>query len=44
MIPVHRAGEPEDVARLAAFLASDDASFINGADILIDGGIAALAP
>jgi meso-butanediol dehydrogenase/(S,S)-butanediol dehydrogenase/diacetyl reductase len=43
-IPVHRAGEPEDVARLAVFLASDDASFINGADIAIDGGLAALAP
>jgi NAD(P)-dependent dehydrogenase (short-subunit alcohol dehydrogenase family) len=43
-IPVHRAGEPEDVAKLAVFLASDDASFINGADILVDGGLAALAP
>ncbi len=43
-IPARRAGEPEDVARLALFLASDDASFINGADIIIDGGLAALAP
>ena len=43
-IPVHRAGEPEDVAKLAVFLASDDATFINGTDILIDGGIAAVAP
>ncbi|WP_344495766.1 SDR family NAD(P)-dependent oxidoreductase [Nonomuraea monospora] len=43
-IPAGRAGEPEDVARLAVFLASDDASFINGADILIDGGLSALAP
>ncbi|MEU6407824.1 SDR family oxidoreductase [Microbispora sp. NPDC046933] len=43
-IPARRAGEPEDVARLAVFLASDDASFINGADIAIDGGLAAVAP
>jgi NAD(P)-dependent dehydrogenase (short-subunit alcohol dehydrogenase family) len=43
-IPVGRTGEPGDVAKLAVFLASEDASFINGADILIDGGLAALAP
>jgi NAD(P)-dependent dehydrogenase (short-subunit alcohol dehydrogenase family) len=43
-IPARRAGEPEDVARLAVFLASDDASFINGTDIAIDGGLSALAP
>lgn len=41
--PSGRAGEPEEVARLAAFLASDEATFINGADILIDGGITAVA-
>lgn len=36
--PLGRAGEPEDVARLAAFLASDDAAYVNGAAIPIDGG------
>lgn len=43
-IPSRRAGEPEEVGRLAAFLASDDAAYINGADIPIDGGATAVAP
>jgi NAD(P)-dependent dehydrogenase (short-subunit alcohol dehydrogenase family) len=37
-IPLRRFGQPEDVAKAALFLASDDSSFINGAVILIDGG------
>jgi NAD(P)-dependent dehydrogenase (short-subunit alcohol dehydrogenase family) len=37
-IPLKRFGEPEDVASLVAFLASDDASFITGAAYNIDGG------
>ena len=36
-----RAGTPEDVAGAAAFLASDDASFITGATLLVDGGFSA---
>lgn len=36
-------GHPEDVAKLAAFLASDDARYINGAEIVIDGGVTAMA-
>lgn len=36
--PVGRWGEPRDVAKLVAFLLSDDASYINGEDIMIDGG------
>jgi len=39
--PVHRAGTPEDVAAAAAFLASDDASFITGATLMVDGGFSA---
>lgn len=42
--PSGRAGRPEEVARLASFLASDEAPYINGADIAIDGGAAAIAP
>jgi NAD(P)-dependent dehydrogenase (short-subunit alcohol dehydrogenase family) len=42
-IPLGRVGEPEDVARCALFLASDDASFISGAHIVVDGGSMAMA-
>jgi NAD(P)-dependent dehydrogenase (short-subunit alcohol dehydrogenase family) len=37
-IPMHRMGEPEEVARAVLFLASDEASFINGVDLCVDGG------
>jgi NAD(P)-dependent dehydrogenase (short-subunit alcohol dehydrogenase family) len=37
--PAGRFGEPEDVAFLARFLASDNASFINGVNIVVDGGL-----
>ncbi len=40
-IPLGRAGTPEDVARLALFLASDDSSWITGAAIALDGGFTA---
>ena len=37
-IPLRRYGTPEDVANLAAFLASEDSSYITGQTITIDGG------
>ncbi len=37
--PVPRAGQPEDIAAMALFLASEDGSFITGSDMLVDGGI-----
>lgn len=39
--PLGRIGKPEDVAKAALFLASDDSSYITGAEIVIDGGFSA---
>jgi 3-oxoacyl-[acyl-carrier protein] reductase len=39
MIPLQRFGQPEDVAELVAFLASDRAGYITGQTITIDGGL-----
>jgi NAD(P)-dependent dehydrogenase (short-subunit alcohol dehydrogenase family) len=40
LIPLGRVGRPEEVAKAAVFLASDDSSFINGSEMFVDGGIA----
>ena len=39
--PIGRIGKPEEIAAAAAFLMSDDSSFMTGADLLVDGGYAA---
>jgi NAD(P)-dependent dehydrogenase (short-subunit alcohol dehydrogenase family) len=38
--PIPRAGKPEDIAAMAFFLASDDAEWITGASMVVDGGMA----
>jgi NAD(P)-dependent dehydrogenase (short-subunit alcohol dehydrogenase family) len=40
--PVNRIGQPEDIANAVVFLASDEASYINGTSLLVDGGMARL--
>lgn len=42
--PVGRLGSPEDVANLAAWLASDEATFVSGSLFTIDGGLTAQSP
>lgn len=37
-VPLQRIGEPEEVARASLFIASDDASYISGAELAVDGG------
>lgn len=38
-IPLHRIGRPEEIAKVALFLASEDASYITGTTIYVDGGL-----
>jgi 3-oxoacyl-[acyl-carrier protein] reductase len=37
-IPLERLGKPEELGDVVAFLASDRAAYINGANIIVDGG------
>jgi meso-butanediol dehydrogenase / (S,S)-butanediol dehydrogenase / diacetyl reductase len=43
-IPLQRVGTPEEVARCALFLASDDASYVTGANLMVDGGWSTVLP
>lgn len=43
-IPVRRLGQPEDIAKAAAFLIGDDAAYVNGTILTLDGGTMALPP
>ena len=41
-VPLKRDGRPEEVAACALFLASDEASFVNGHNLVVDGGYTAI--
>lgn len=40
-IPLRRFGDPDEIARVVQFLASDESSYMTGSDILVDGGLSA---
>ena len=42
LIPRGKMGQPEEIAAVALFLASDDSSFVNGAELFVDGGMTAI--
>jgi NAD(P)-dependent dehydrogenase (short-subunit alcohol dehydrogenase family) len=42
--PLQRGGEPEEIARAALYLASDEASYVNGAALVVDGGLSSSHP
>lgn len=39
IIPLARAGEPDEIAKAVVFLAGDDASYVNGVELFVDGGM-----
>lgn len=43
-VPLGSLGHPDDIAAAVAFLASDDASYITGQDLIVDGGLAGCVP
>ncbi len=42
LIPRGKMGRPEEIATVALFLASDDSSYVNGRELIVDGGTTAV--
>lgn len=42
--PTRRIGKPEDIAAMVAFLCTDEAGWVNGQNIIVDGGLTAMSP